>query len=78
MPVPELVIFDCDGVLVDSEPISNEVLGRVLSECGLPTSTAEALRVYKGLILSEVLAQAEDASVAPCPTISWSGSNPSG
>ncbi|MDQ6607881.1 MAG: HAD-IA family hydrolase, partial [Actinomycetota bacterium] len=59
MPVPDLVIFDCDGVLVDSEPISNEVLARVLSECGLPTTTADALRFYKGLILRDVIAQAQ-------------------
>ena len=41
--IPALVIFDCDGVLVDSEPISGEVLARVLSECGLVTSTEEAI-----------------------------------
>ena len=28
---PDLVIFDCDGVLVDSEPISNAVLARLLT-----------------------------------------------
>lgn len=34
----ELVIFDCDGVLVDSEVISNEVLARMLTREGLPTT----------------------------------------
>ncbi len=58
-PVPELVIFDCDGVLVDSEPISNTVLARALTGAGLPTSTEEALRTYKGRILSDVVAVAE-------------------
>lgn len=57
--VPELVIFDCDGVLVDSEPISNQVLARVLTRCGLETTTGEALRLYKGMILADVLARAE-------------------
>jgi beta-phosphoglucomutase-like phosphatase (HAD superfamily) len=33
----ELVIFDCDGVLVDSEVISNRVLAAMLTEQGLPT-----------------------------------------
>jgi beta-phosphoglucomutase-like phosphatase (HAD superfamily) len=28
----ELIIFDCDGVLVDSERIANEVFARVLNE----------------------------------------------
>ena len=44
----QLVIFDCDGVLVDSEPTSNRVLCRVLGEFGLPTSYEETLRTYKG------------------------------
>jgi len=32
---PELVIFDCDGVLVDSELISNRVFCALLNELGL-------------------------------------------
>jgi HAD superfamily hydrolase (TIGR01509 family) len=32
---PELVIFDCDGVLVDSELISNRVFAAMLRELGL-------------------------------------------
>lgn len=64
---PELVIFDCDGVLVDSEPISGEVLARVLSRCGLPTTTTEAIGRYKGLILSDVLASAEQSLGGPLP-----------
>ncbi len=67
MTVPDLVIFDCDGVLVDSEPISNRVLARVLSECGLPTSTEEALSSYKGLILRDVLSLAEARLGRPLP-----------
>jgi HAD superfamily hydrolase (TIGR01509 family) len=55
----ELVIFDCDGVLVDSEPISCGVLARLLSESGLPTTLAEARRDYQGLLLGDVLARAE-------------------
>jgi HAD superfamily hydrolase (TIGR01509 family) len=56
----KLVIFDCDGVLVDSEPISNEVLAAVLTECGLPTSTEEALATYKGMIMREVVRTASE------------------
>jgi HAD superfamily hydrolase (TIGR01509 family) len=55
----ELVIFDCDGVLVDSEPISNASLARALTGIGLPTSADEALREYKGLILGDVVARAQ-------------------
>jgi HAD superfamily hydrolase (TIGR01509 family) len=56
---PRLVIFDCDGVLVDSEPISNRVLAEALTAEGLPTTPLEALAEYKGLLLSDVLARAE-------------------
>jgi HAD superfamily hydrolase (TIGR01509 family) len=55
----ELVIFDCDGVLVDSETISNEVLARSLTEQGLPTTLAQARRAYQGLLLAEVDSHAQ-------------------
>jgi HAD superfamily hydrolase (TIGR01509 family) len=50
----KLVIFDCDGVLVDSEPIANGVLARLLTEEGLPMTTAQARAAYQGRLLSEV------------------------
>jgi HAD superfamily hydrolase (TIGR01509 family) len=55
----ELVIFDCDGVLVDSEAISNDVLARMLTREGLPTTLREARRDYQGLLLADICAQAE-------------------
>ncbi len=55
----QLVIFDCDGVLVDSEVISNEVLVRALTANGLPTTLAEARRDYQGLLLDDVVYKAE-------------------
>ncbi len=57
----QLVIFDCDGVLVDSEPISNRVLARMLTAEGLPTSLTLARREYQGLLLGDILAHAEAA-----------------
>lgn len=44
----ELIIFDNDGVLVDSEPISNKMLAAYLTEVGHPTSYEESLRDYMG------------------------------
>jgi HAD superfamily hydrolase (TIGR01509 family) len=41
--VPDLVIFDCDGVLVDSELIFARVLGECLTEAACPASAEEAL-----------------------------------
>ncbi|MFF4320854.1 HAD family hydrolase [Streptomyces sp. NPDC001568] len=44
----ELVIFDNDGVLVDSEPLSNTILSAYLTEVGHPTTYEESLRDYMG------------------------------
>ena len=44
----ELVIFDCDGVLVDSEPISNRVLAQAITEAGVATTTEESMSMYMG------------------------------
>ncbi|MFJ3162874.1 HAD family hydrolase [Streptomyces kanasensis] len=44
----DLVIFDNDGVLVDSEPISNAILAGYLTELGHPTTYEESLRDYMG------------------------------
>jgi beta-phosphoglucomutase-like phosphatase (HAD superfamily) len=61
------VIFDCDGVLVDSEPISNRVLAEMLGEEGLPMTPEQARREYQGLLLREVVVQAERALGRPLP-----------
>jgi HAD superfamily hydrolase (TIGR01509 family) len=45
---PGLVIFDCDGVLVDSEPIANRVFAEHLTAAGFPMTTEEAIRALKG------------------------------
>jgi HAD superfamily hydrolase (TIGR01509 family) len=58
MEKPLLVIFDCDGVLVDSEAISSVVLAQTLTRYGLPTTPAEAQRDYEGLLLRDIDARA--------------------
>jgi HAD superfamily hydrolase (TIGR01509 family) len=58
VPVIELVIFDCDGVLVDSELISSRVLAQTLTRYGLPTTPANAQRDYEGLLLRDIDARA--------------------
>jgi HAD superfamily hydrolase (TIGR01509 family) len=47
MPI-DLVIFDCDGVLVDSEPIGVQVDLQVLSEFGLQMTEEEVIRRFVG------------------------------
>lgn len=54
-----LVIFDCDGVLVDSEPIANRVLAELLSEAGVPTTTEESMVRYTGRSISGVCEEVE-------------------
>ena len=44
----ESVIFDCDGVLVDSEPAANRVLSRLITELGVPTTPEQAIATYMG------------------------------
>ncbi len=50
-----LLIFDCDGVLVDSEPISNAILAETLTALGRPMTTAECMRTQIGKSLADVL-----------------------
>ncbi|MEU2752233.1 HAD family hydrolase [Streptomyces collinus] len=49
-----LVIFDNDGVLVDSEPISNRLLAVYLTELGHPTSYEESIRDYMGSAMHRI------------------------
>ncbi|MFF5043645.1 HAD family hydrolase [Streptomyces nigra] len=50
----DLVIFDNDGVLVDSEPISNRHLAAYLTELGHPTSYEDSIRDYMGSAMHRV------------------------
>lgn len=48
------MIFDNDGVLVDSEPLANRILADLLTAAGVPTTYEEALRDYMGGSVSRV------------------------
>jgi len=56
----ELVIFDCDGVLVDSEPLSNSIFKESLSEHGLQLTDEEAVSAFTGLSLPMAIEAAEE------------------
>ncbi len=47
--LPDLVIFDCDGVLVDSEPISCRVMSDVLGGFGVTMSPRECHTFFTGV-----------------------------
>jgi HAD superfamily hydrolase (TIGR01509 family) len=52
----QLVIFDCDGVLVDSEPIINRVHANMLTTCGYAIGEADLVRRFCGMSDPEMLA----------------------
>lgn len=54
MTLPSLVIFDCDGVLVDSEMIASEVLAEYLTNHGVPFSAADCRERFTGMSLTSV------------------------
>ncbi|MGT2439479.1 HAD family hydrolase [Bradyrhizobium betae] len=47
-PKPDLIIFDCDGVLVDSELLSCQCLSEVLAEFDVALSPQQALELFLG------------------------------
>ena len=55
----KLVIFDCDGVIVDSEPLATAVLGEMLEEVGLPQKEGEALERFNGRKVAEWVSEIE-------------------
>lgn len=62
---PSLVIFDCDGVLVDSEPAANRLLVRVLAEDGYDISYEECRRLFVGKTMNAVMVHVEAALGRP-------------
>lgn len=64
-----LIIFDCDGVLVDSEPITNRLLARCVSEAGWAIDTAYSVAHFKGRNLHEIHAEVEAHVGRALPTL---------
>jgi HAD superfamily hydrolase (TIGR01509 family) len=56
---PQAVIFDCDGVLVDSEPITNGVLCEMLNELGLDFDLDRTIRTFMGKSVKDEIAMIE-------------------
>ena len=57
-----MVIFDCNGVLVDSEPIAAAVLVRALRQVGVTVSAEAAMRRFHGRRPADVFAAVERAT----------------
>ena len=67
-PAPvDLVIYDCDGVLVDSELLSNAVLAEMMGELGHAMDVSGSLAVFAGQSLPDVVRTAERLVGRPVP-----------
>jgi HAD superfamily hydrolase (TIGR01509 family) len=68
MRTVDLVIFDCDGVLVDSEPILNRIFAETLTEAGFPMTFEEVNQQFMGKSLATCLQIIEETHGRPLPT----------
>jgi HAD superfamily hydrolase (TIGR01509 family) len=59
-PKPDLVIFDCDGVLVDSELLSCQCLSEVLGRSGIALSRDDAVELFLGRSAADILDHYKD------------------
>ena len=64
------VLFDCDGVLVDSEPITNGVLRDMLAESGWVLTSPECMRLFIGKAVKDERAMIE-ANTGQPSTEDW-------
>jgi HAD superfamily hydrolase (TIGR01509 family) len=51
---PELIIFDCDGVLIDSEMIASRVVARNLTALGWPMTVRDSLQTFIGMSIADM------------------------
>jgi len=65
MPQPDLVIFDCDGVLVDSEILAARIEAELLTSAGYEISAEEISETYAGLTFKDILMRVEEKSQIP-------------
>jgi HAD superfamily hydrolase (TIGR01509 family) len=65
-----LVIFDCDGVLVDSEPTSNRVMARAIADAGLLMTPSEVAEAFQGMRLRDMQTTVEERLGRALPS-SW-------
>ena len=63
----DAVIFDCDGVLVDSERLANEVLVESLQPFGIRLTVEDAMARFCGVRMADCVAQLERLRGTPLP-----------
>lgn len=65
MPQPDLVIFDCDGVLVDSEIIAARIEADLLTRAGFAITPEELAETYAGLTFRDIMLRIEQEAEVP-------------
>ena len=65
MTRPDLIIFDCDGVLVDSEIIAARVEAELLTLAGFEITPEELSESYAGLTFKDIMLRIEEKSRIP-------------
>ncbi|MBL8584537.1 MAG: HAD family hydrolase [Rhizobiaceae bacterium] len=65
MPQPELIIFDCDGVLVDSEIIAARVEAELLTQAGYAIEPEDIVERFAGLTFKDIMLRIEQVSNVP-------------
>ena len=76
MPRYQLVIFDCDGVLVDSERITNQVFADMLGELGLAFTLEDMFERFIGRSMAQCLDEIAVLLGRPPPAYRWSRGRP--
>jgi len=65
--VPQLIIFDCDGVVADSETLANHLLAESITRIGTPTTMEDAIRLFMGRRWEDCKRAIADWTGAPLP-----------
>ena len=65
--VPKCIIFDCDGTLVDSEHVTNQIIAEMAGELGVKMTGEEATATFGGKTLDAVLYKMRELSGKEIP-----------
>lgn len=63
----DAILFDCDGVLVDSEPLVNRLIWEMLNELGIHISQEDSIQRFLGKAIREELDAIAEMRGAPLP-----------
>lgn len=52
--IPELIIFDCDGVLIDSEGVAAKIIAQELTTLGWAMDAETSMRLFMGMSITDM------------------------